>query len=198
MKKHILNLIIIVLLVFSQSCSDILDKTPLDQYSDATVWTNPELASLYLNYVYDGIGHGFQSVKTTNYTDEAIYGRGASTTTLLNGTLTPDSGEGSHFGHSGYRWSLYGNIQRVNKFIDKIDLVVDAYPESQKAAIKAKTDVLKGEALFLRAYMYTNLARTYGGLVLLNSSAKLSDDFSTLQRSSFEETVSFIDRKSVV
>ncbi|HOB85721.1 MAG TPA: RagB/SusD family nutrient uptake outer membrane protein [Candidatus Cloacimonadota bacterium] len=192
MKKHILNLILVVLLVFSPSCSDILDKTPLDQYSDATVWSNPELASLYLNYVYNGLNHGFQSVKSTNYTDEAIYGRGASTTTLLNGTLTPDAGEGTHYVHSGYRWSQYANIQRVNKFLDKIDLVADAYPESQKATIKAQTDVLKGEALFLRAFMYHNLARTYGGLVLLETAAQLSDDFSGMTRSTFEETVNFI------
>lgn len=191
MKKYITSIILIVLLVFSPSCTDILEKTPLDQYSDATVWTNPELASLYLNYVYDGLNHGFQSVKGSNFTDEAIYGRGASTTTLLNGTMTPDASESSHY-MASYRWSMFSNIQRVNKFIEKVDLVVNAYPESQKATIKEQTDVLKGEGIFLRAFMYTNLARTYGGLPILDKPQKLNDDFKSITRATFEQTVNFI------
>ena len=66
----------------------------------------------------------------------------------------------------------HANIQRVNKFLDKIDLVADAILNHRKP--KAQTDVLKGEALFLRVFMYHNLARTYGGLVLLETAAQLS------------------------
>ena len=191
MKQYFNALIIIVLLVVSQACNDILDKTPLDQYSDATVWSNPELASSYLNYCYNGLSNGFQAVSGTNYTDEAIYGRGASTTTLLNGTMSPDAGLGNHF-LPAYRWSQFSQIQRINKFLDKIDAIADTYPPAQQAGVKKKTDVLKGEALFLRAYIYCNLARTYGGLPILKEAAELNEDFSTTVRSTFEETVKFI------
>lgn len=191
MKQYSSIIIIVALLTFFQSCNDILDKTPLDQYSDATVWTNPELASSYLNYCYNGINHGFQSVKGTNYTDEAIYGRGASTTTLLNGTMSPDAGLGTHF-LPAYRWDQFSQIQRINKFLGKIDGIADTYPSAQQADVKRKTDILKGEALFLRAFIYTNLARTYGGLPILNKAAELNEDFSTVTRATFEETVNFI------
>lgn len=191
MKKYLTRIVSLVLLVFSSACSEILDKTPLDQYSDATVWSNPELASSYLNYCYDGIGHGFQSVKGTNYTDEAIYGRGASTTTLLNGTMSPDQAIASHF-MASYRWDKFSYIQRINRFIDNVDGISGTYPTSQQAGVKIKTDVLKGEALFLRAYFYTNLARTYGGLPILDKANELNQDFSTIVRSSFEKTVNFI------
>lgn len=191
MKQYLTSLILLVLLVFTPACESILDKTPLDQYSDATVWSNAELASSYLNYCYNGLGHGFQSVKASNYTDEAIYGRGASTTTMLNGSMTPDAALGQHF-LASYRWDKFGYIQRVNKFLDKIDDIAATYPESEKEGVKAKTDVLKGEALFLRAYYYTNLARTYGGLPLISTANALNDDFTNITRASFEETVNFI------
>lgn len=192
MKQYLNGLNLLVLLLFSIGCTkDILDKTPLDQYSDGTVWSNPELASSYLNYSYNGLGHGFQSVKGTNFTDEAIFGRGASTTALLNGTMSPDASLGNHF-MEPYRWSQFSQIQRINKFLDKIDGIADTYPEGQKADIKAKTDILKGEALFLRAFNYSNMARTYGGLPLLDKASELNDDFSTITRATFEETVNFI------
>src|SRR3546814_338839 len=162
MKQYLNGLSLVVLLLCSTACTkDILNKTPLDQYSDETVWSNPELASSYLNYCYDGLGHGFQSVKASNFTDEAIFGRGASTTALLNGTMSPDASLSNHF-MAPYRWSQFSQIQRINKFLGKIDGIADTYPEGQKADIKAKTDVLKGEALFLRAFNYGNMARSYG------------------------------------
>ncbi len=191
MKKYSTGLILLVLLVFSNSCNDILDKTPLDQYSDLTVWSNPELASSYLNYCYDGLGHGFQSVKGSNFTDEAIFGRGASTTTLLNGTMSPDAKESEHF-VAAYQWAKFAYIQRVNKFIDNVDNIPLTYPKEQQAAIKVKTDVLKGEAIFLRAYFYTNLARTYGGLPILEHANVLNQDFQAVTRATFEKTVNFI------
>lgn len=191
MKQYLNGLILLGLLFFSYGCRDILEKTPKDQYSDATVWSNPELASSYLNYCYDGLGHGFQSVKGTNFTDEAIYGRGASTTTLLNGTMSPDAAESQHF-VAAYQWAKFSYIQRINKFIDKIDGISDTYPASQQAGIKVKTDILKGEAIFLRAYLYTNLARTYGGLPILDHPNELNQDFTTVVRATFEKTVNFI------
>lgn len=184
--------LIVAFLFFATSCSkNILDKAPLDQYSDDIVWSSPELASSYLNYCYDGLGHGFQSVKASNFTDEAIFGRGASTTSLLNGTMSPDASLGEHF-MEPYRWSQFEQVQRINQFLDKIDGISGTYPESQQGGIKARTDVLKGEALFLRAYNYCNMARSYGGLPILDKPAKLNDDFSTITRATFEETVNFI------
>lgn len=193
MNKYSTSLILLVLLVFTPACNDILDKTPLDQYSDATVWSNPELASSYLNYCYNGLGHGLLSVKGSNFTDEAIYGRGMSTATLLDGSMTPDAAENTHFtGTGSYVWGSFSQIQRLNKFLDNIDLIKDSYPAASQAGIKLQTDVLKGEALFLRAYYYTNMARMYGGLPIMKTANKLSDDFSTVTRATFAETVDFI------
>ncbi|HEY5471304.1 MAG TPA: RagB/SusD family nutrient uptake outer membrane protein [Bacteroidales bacterium] len=191
MKKYFNILILIVLVVFSPACNKILDKAPLDQYSDLTVWSNPELASSFLNYCYNGVDHGFQSVMGSNFTDENIYGRGSSTVTLLNGTMSPDQAVSSHYLLS-YQWIKFSYVQALNKFLGKVDGIPGTYPASEQAGIKVKTDILKGEALFLRAYFYCNLARTYGGLPILSKANALNDDFKGMERASFEETVNFI------
>lgn len=60
MKKHIFitKLIALLLIIFS-SCDDVLDKDPIDRYSDASVWSDINLADSFLKNAYRGIYHGF-------------------------------------------------------------------------------------------------------------------------------------------
>ena len=195
MKKYLNIIILFILGHLLSACSEkFLDKTPLDRYSDATVWTDINLPSLYLNSCYASIGHGFRSVMLGAVTDEMFVGRGSSSVPYLLGTINGDLVSGA-YGNPWYvhiSWAMFPTIQKINLFLDKIDQVPEAYTEPKKTEIKAKTDVLKGEALFLRAFIYTNLCRTYGGLPILDKANQLGDDFSLLIRSSFEETVNFI------
>jgi hypothetical protein len=73
-----------------------------------------------------------------------------------------------------------------------IDKVPEGYPAAQQPAIKAKTDHMKGEATFLRAFCYNQLARNYGGVVISKVPFEVGGDFSTIQRSTFKETIDFI------
>lgn len=194
MKKYLTILILFIALGI-QSCGDILDQTPLDQYSDATVWANVDLASLYLNYCYYELGHGFQSVKMSNFTDESPTGRIDGNTYFTNGMMAADVANlYSSNGHysTQYTWVRFNTVQRLNIFLEHVDQIPDSYSAAEQPAIQAKADILKGEALFLRAYVYTNMARTYGGLPLLSTANKLNDDFSTITRATLEETVDFI------
>ena len=190
--KIILSLILVLLLPACES--KLLDKTPLDSYSDATVWSDPALASAYLSYVYNNLNHGFRAVMLGSVADEMPVGRGSSSQPYNLGTMTPSALSGAYgnpfFTHLS--WPNFANIQRVNLFLDNIDLIAPKYPASEQAAIKAKTDVLKGEGLFLRAFYYHNLCRLYGGLPLLSTSSKLGDDFGGITRSTFAETIDFI------
>lgn len=191
--KNIIILLVQVLLL-SACKEDILDKSPLDRYSDAVVWTDPVLASTYLNSCYNSIGHGFRGVMLSDVADETLNGRGPSATPYHLGTITADN-IGGTYGNPWYShtsWVNFSNVQRINLFLDKIDMVSDSYTEPEKTRVKAKTDVLKGEALFLRAWIYTNLCRTYGGVPILSKANKLGDDFSGITRATFKETVDFI------
>jgi hypothetical protein len=88
---------------------------------------------------------------------------------------------------------IFKYIQDINIFISNIDKVPDAYNDPyEKSVVKEKVDVMKGEALFLRAYCYYKLACNYGGVPIMNVPNKLNDDFLTIIRATFKETVNFI------
>ena len=190
MKKYFNIKIFSILLLLLPACSEkILDKSPLDKYSDATVWTDPNLASAYLNYCYDNIGHGIRNEFLTSISGESFVSRGSSSQPYNLGTLNADRISGTY---SNVSWSNFANIQRINLFLDNIDKIAENFAEPKRSVVKAQTDLLKGEALFLRAYIYTNMCRTFGGVPIMKTANKLGDDLSTIVRATFEETVDFI------
>jgi len=192
MKKFIKILLSLILVLLLPACeSELLDKTPLDSYSDATLWSDPALASAYLNYAYYQLNQPFQGVMLGSMCDEMPVGRGSSSQSYNLGTMSADVQSGLP-GWLGWNTTNWGNIQRINLFLDNIDGISAKYPASEQAAVKAKTDVLKGEGLFLRAFVYHNFCRLYGGVPIMKTANKLEDDFQTLVRATFEETVNFI------
>lgn len=192
MKKLIYIIQSLILAILLPACeSDLLDKTPLDSYSDVTLWSDANLASAYLNYCYYALNQPFQGVMLGSACDEMPVGRGSSSQSYNLGTQTPDVGT-NLFSWLCWNTTNWGNIQRINLFLDNVDQIKDHYPASEQAAIKVKTDVLKGEALFLRAFVYHNFCRLYGGVPLMSTANKLDDDFGKLKRATFEETVNFI------
>jgi len=197
MKKYKIGISIFAFLILLSSCENsILDKSPQDQYSDATVWNDIGLADFYLNDIYHGIRTGFDGETMLSCITEEThqtFTHGAEV--YVEGNINADNV--APWDGGGYSLPLnwdasFLNIQKVNVFLSKIDGVADAYSTSEQAGIKAQTDIKKGEALFLRAYYYTQLARLYGGVPLMKEPNKLGDDFKLLTRATFEETVKFI------
>jgi len=198
MKKIKLNIQIsaILMLLLSACSEDILDKVPLDKYSDGTVWSDVNLADSYLKSLYISANVGFKAMMLSGVTDECMFIHIKGSDNYLLGTINPDNGapwsSSGGYSYENYSWSRFSIIQSINIFIENIDKVPDAYGDTEKASIKAATDILKGEALFLRAYLYTQMCRTYGGLPILKQSNKLGDDFTNVTRNTFKETVDFI------
>ena len=89
--------------------------------------------------------------------DEAFASRGFRIVTYLLGNLDADnfdSQRGVQNWFIFHKWNtVFDNIQRVNIFLENIDKIQEQYEGAKKSEIKAQTDLLKGEALFLRAYM---------------------------------------------
>ncbi len=197
MKKHILTgitiLAMLVLVLPSCNDDDILDQTPLDRYSDAVVWSDINLANAYLLKLYANLDYGWRNrghgYETSIYAGDMVKTKGMQTILYNTGAQTPDQ-LGSDRGQ--LNWEHYADIHRLNVFLANIDDLPEAYPESERDAIKAKADVLKGEGLFLRGLFYMEIMRSYGGVPLLEEPLELGDDYSGIGRSSFEETVNFI------
>jgi hypothetical protein len=167
----------------------------VDKFSDAVLWTDVNLAdknlmSLYTNALYGGFGY----MPIASLTDESHDTHEFGSQNYLLGNINPSNT--SPLGDWGFqylRWDvLYSNIQNVNIFLANIDKVAGAYPEAEQAGVKVITDRMKGEALFIRAFIYDDLARNYGGAIINTTPFELGADFSTVTRSSFEATVNFI------
>ena len=196
MKRYKLIVTTFALLMFCfTSCNEeILDKTPLDRYSSDAVWSDINLADTYLKAAYKNLGSGFTRYSLVNsVSDELFFIHIYGTDVYLKGNLSPDNL--GAFGNNRFQtldWSLFKTVQIVNQFLENIDGVSGTYPETERADIQARASILKGEAIFIRAFCYAQMARTYGGLPIIKSSWQVGDDYLSVQRGTFEETVNFI------
>lgn len=173
--------------VYLSSCSKVLDKAPLDSYTDESVWRDLKLAEAYANNIYNVL-------PTTTYD----WGNSINRSFLLS----PASDEGfNKFNYAGVRnvinkgllspdnagsfdiWAKnYHHIQNANIFLSRIDNV----PGDENFRKR-----IKGEVTFLRAFAYFQLISDYGGVPLVKQPFSLNSEFK-LNRNSFDECVKFV------
>jgi starch-binding outer membrane protein, SusD/RagB family len=192
MKKYItgIKLLALLLLLMPACTEEVLDKNPLDSYSDPVVWSDINLAKSHLARAYDLVEYGMAKGEMLGaMTDELVMARGGSNKPWNTGEITADR-LGSNRGH--INWSHFNNIRRINLFLANIEKVPEGYEASEVAEIQEQINILKGEALFLRAWEYHAMMRSYGGLPLMSEPFSLDDDFLTITRGTFEQTIDFI------
>ena len=165
--------------------NSILDKKPLDQISEAAVWNDPPLIEAYVNDIYWSMYHGYQGTMLSAAADEAHFIHGYGTAEFLQANITPSNlGAFENGRYNNFEWgSLYSAIRNTNVVLSKL-------PEST-IEDQQFIDMMTGEAHFLRAYLYHQLLRFFGGVPLIQEPYDLDDDMS-IARSSFGETVDFI------
>jgi starch-binding outer membrane protein, SusD/RagB family len=196
MKRHITGLYFLTALLLLSACekSAILDKTPQDQYSETVLWSDIGLVESYVIDAYQSTSIGFRQHMLSSVSDETHSTFTHGIEVYVEGNISKENN--APWDQSEYSfpaWNTYfSNIQKLNTLIEKIDEVPNAYPEAQRATIKLRSDVIKGEAYFLRAFCYTQLMRMYGGVPILTKASTLNDDFSTVTRGTFAETVALI------
>lgn len=196
------SMIMLVLLIVSNSCEDVLDQKAVDSFNQQTVFADINLTEAYLGECYDYIGGqggwwnrnnsgtlGLREDLLAAGTDEMLCIHRPSAYTNIKGTMSPD--QLGHFGNPRFDWirweAMYGNIKNVNVLLANIDDVpVDSESDAELL------ERIKGEAYFIRAFNYTNLFRSYGGLVLVSEPFELGEDFLSATRSSLDETLDFI------
>jgi hypothetical protein len=197
MKKiNIYSIFLLLFLILANSCNEsVLEQDPVDSFNEESIFQDLQLAEAFLWQCYDYMGDGHENVLgmredlLSSATDELLNIHRAGEIEFLKGTLTPD--ELGHFGNERYGWinwsNQYSSIKNVNTLIEGIDKV----PTSSKADEELKAQI-KAEALFIRAFNYVNLLRSYGGVILIDRSFQLDDNFENYVRSSLQETVEFI------
>jgi hypothetical protein len=171
-----LGLSTVLLLGLSTSCQkDFLERTPTQIVFDSQLWNDTNLINGLLANYYDRL-----PVHTTIYNgwvdfsayDEAMWSGG--------GNYPNDI-----FNYDAFRWGNwdYGLIRDINVALDGIDKNSTSLATTQK-------DQLKAEFRFLRAYMYFELAKRYGGVPIVTSQLvyDYSGDTTPLQVARSKET----------
>lgn len=196
MKKTIIYfLTFIAISPLLTSCDDILDKQAVDSFNEKSVFEDINLTKAYLGDCYDFMGGdknqllGMREDLLASATDEALCIHRPGGYTFVKGTMSPD--ELGHFGGWRFSWinwnKMYSNIKTINILLANIDEVPTA-----SAAEEDLIQRMKGEAYFLRALAFTNIMRSYGGVILVDNPFSLDDDFLASTRSSLDETIDFI------
>ena len=182
--------------VIITSCNDPLDQDPVQSITEETIFSDIDLIEPYLNRCYELIVATAQYVFTMtsrgfcSETDETVNIHGPNEFTWVKGTMNP-SNFGffvQPWGHDFAQWDLiYQNIKNVNVLLDKIDEV-----PVESSTEEAFRERMKAEAYWIRAFMYTNLLRCYGGLILMDKPFELGQDYLQVKRSTLKETMDFI------
>lgn len=131
------------------SCTKILDKKPLDKVND--VWNDLDLANAYMNRIYSNNLPEWSS-DYASYSDETSGGG-----SYMYGQLTENS----------VNYWPYDDIRDINELIDNID---------KGSLSTASKKLLKGQAMFFRAWSYWEMVKRYGGVPLILHAQSLNDN----------------------
>lgn len=172
------------------SCKKVLDKAPLDSYTDESVWKDLKLAEAFANNIYNVLptftvdwGNSLnRSLALSSACDEGFTKFGDDYTcgvrnVLNKGLLSPDNA-----GNFDVWAKCYHHIQNANVFLSRINNVPGDDTFRKR---------IKGEVTFLRAYAYFQLISDYGGVPLIKQPFDLNSNFK-VNRSSFDECAKFI------
>jgi hypothetical protein len=179
--------ILLLPLLFSLSCGDVLDKEPLDKLQGENLFSNPEGVKLYMANLYYQLpiedftffrqGFNWNTGDPNNggfapamVTDEAVH-----------------TEFGDFIGNDDFQWWDQGY-----KLIRDTNILIDIIPTL--SITEDETKALVGESAFIRAYAYFALAKRYGGVPLITSVQKYEGDVEALKvpRSTEKETWDFV------
>ncbi|MEX2591420.1 MAG: RagB/SusD family nutrient uptake outer membrane protein [Anditalea sp.] len=182
--KHILQISLLGLLLMTSCNEEFLETQPLDEFADAAVWGDEALAQSFINNIYQRLDQTFTQGRLKGMiVDEAHY-RGNTASLQFNRSQLTADGIPSWGNNQSYSsWNeLYKSVRFANMFLENADRI----PADQEIL-----DRMKGEAHFLRGYLYHLLMRQYGGVPLISRVFELVDEFN-VPRNTLEETVDFI------
>ena len=155
MKKYLYIRAAALLMGSFSSCSDFLDRYPLEELSDESFWKTEKDAEMAVSNLYNVLPTW--DVDEAINSDDAVHGIKWAAGNQSKGVYDP----------SDYGWSgEYGYIRQANLVLEKIqemDLSEDAYKK------------LEGQARFFRAYTYFTLIRSFGAVPYIDKPLELTD-----------------------
>ncbi|CAL1519334.1 RagB/SusD family nutrient uptake outer membrane protein [Chitinophaga sp. MM2321] len=158
------------------SCSSkFLDPTNPKAISGEEVWKDPKLVEMFLNRLYnDRPGYEYSNTQD-NITDEGRcnYPGDAPNQILI--------GQWDEVTNPISFWA-YDAVRRANEFLAGVDQAAVSDDEKQR---------MKGEAQFLRAFLYFDMVKRYGEVPIIDKPQSLNDDL-LVSRNTLQECFDFI------
>jgi hypothetical protein len=182
--KHILPYIFLIAFTLGQTaCDSFLDVKPRESVSDDATIVDKISAETAIRGVYSALasngyyGTTFQSIGYLSGDNIQWTGSQSQVQEFINHQVNADNST-----ISGAWVAIYNTINRANNVIDKVPAVTDP---SLTQELKNK---IVGEAYFIRALAYFDLARTFGGVPIITKPTITPADNRGIPRSSVEET----------
>ena len=183
---------IVIMAVATNSCKKkLLDVYPSDALSDATVFTDINVANRVLTNIYGTLPNGF--ARRDQNPGDAGWSRGMSAFAMAEDDAEANnlasSTHGLNQGVLPTTWAYaediwvqnYAVIRKANSFMQKIDAVPG------DVNIKKR---MKAEARFLRAFCHAELVKCFGGVPLMLTAG--TPEESIIPRNSYDECVTQI------
>ena len=167
----ILKYIIISASALLSACDSVLETKPQTFISDENVIVDKKTAEAALIGVYDGLQAYSTSIVSLDLAGDNVVNFNAQNNIVANKTA---AGSGGGFG------TIYTMINRANFVISKVPALTN-FAEADKNQIL-------GEAYFLRALGYFDLAKTYGGAQIVLEPATAANSHKGTKRSTKAET----------
>lgn len=187
---------IILSLAFSfvllSSCKKgFLDRAPEVTLSEEDVFKNPVLAAQFADNAYNALVDEYARFNdhrgiTGQFSDEAVSGNGeVSVRTITNGTYHDHYERGGLPNNdiSDVYTRAYSGIRITNIILSKINDIPWTGVQSPNG--------IQGEMLFLRAFLYFELIKRFGGVIIMDKVYGVNDNID-FPRNTYEECVSFI------
>ncbi|MBQ7512732.1 MAG: RagB/SusD family nutrient uptake outer membrane protein [Prevotella sp.] len=170
------------------SCSDVLDKQPLDLVTEDMVWSDASMAQSYLNRLWYATGR-------FDYQNETWF-------SLYAGPLTPGTDIVSDNVYA--RWNRNGVVVRndagwtentdnglFDNFIDirRCNIAIEKLTAGLGFKKEVEDDML-GQANFAKGLIYVTRAKSFGGYPIIDRTLTPDDDLS-LPRGTIKETFDY-------
>lgn len=168
MKSYIKSLVILASCLSLTSCSDFLEKEPLDQGTDAIMFKNPAQFEAAANALYGGTLPDWKTLNTDLNTD--ITGIGSN-----GGGTAPQSSDNWKKPYERLR-TVNILLQKAGGYAGNLDEMTDSHPIAGSV----------GTGYFFRAWNHFMLLQSYGGVPIVDHVMDIGDELYSPRNSRYE------------
>lgn len=172
-KKELFKVFLAAIILGCTSCSDILDKGPLDSFTEDDVWENSELAQAFL---YPSLNYSISTlICDDRWSDNDVIYNDGNISNINKEQI-------DHYYDAG--WNVFSYIRKCNLAIEKISNN-NIFSEDEKKYLIA-------QAKMQRAMIYFSRARLFGKFIKVEKVLNANDNLELPRTKTIKETYDFI------